>query len=66
MVKKKSVFDKGKPSLKAIDRLRSAYANAVITGLVTIMITCVRQTKKQKGFNSDVTRLGSNCKTLLG
>ena len=41
------VFDKGKPSVKAIDRLRSAYANAVITGLVRIMITYVRKIEAQ-------------------
>ena len=41
------VFDQGKPLLKAIDRLWSAYANAVITGLVRIMITYVRKIEAQ-------------------
>ena len=41
------VFDKGTPSVKAIDRLRSAYANAVITELVRIMITYVRNIEAQ-------------------
>ena len=44
---KTSVFDWGKPSLIAIDRRWSAYANAVIPELVRIMITYVRQTEKQ-------------------
>ena len=42
------VFDEGKPSLKAIDRWRSAYANIVISEIVRIIITYVRQTEKQK------------------
>ena len=60
------MFDLGKPLLKAIDRWRGAYANAVITGLVRIMITYVWQTEKQKGCGVDFTRLGSNYKTSLG
>ena len=60
---KTSVFDWGKPSLIAIDRRWSAYANAVIPELVRIMITYVRQTEKQKDCNTDVTWSGSSWKT---
>ena len=42
------VFDEGKPSVKAIDRWRSAYANIVISEIVRIIITYVRQTEKQR------------------
>ena len=57
---KTSVFDKGNPSVKVIDRWWSAYANAVITVLVRIMITYLRQTEQQKDCSADVTWSGSN------
>ena len=57
---------KGKPSLKAIDKWWSAYANIVISKLVRIMITFVRQTEKQKDCSADVTWPGSNWKTSFG
>ena len=60
---KTSVFDWGKPLLKAIDRWWSAYANAVIPELVRIIITYARQTEKQKDCNADVTWSGSSWKT---
>ena len=60
---KTSVFDWGKPLLKAIDRCWSAYANAVIPGLVRIIITYARQTEKQKDCNTDVTWSGSSRKS---
>ena len=50
------VFDEGKPSLKANDRWRSAYANIVISEIVRIIITYVRQTEKKKGCSADVNR----------
>lgn len=49
---KTPVFDLGKPSPKVTDRWRSAYANAVIPGLVRIMITSVRQTETILAFFS--------------
>ena len=42
------VFDEGKPSVKAIGSWWSAYANIVISEIVRIIITYVRQTEKQK------------------
>ena len=53
-------FWQGNPSVKVIDRWWSAYANAVITVLVRIMITYVRQTEQQKDCSADVTWSGSN------
>ena len=35
-------------------------------GLVRIMITCARQTEKQKDYSADVTRLGGSSKTSFG
>ena len=57
------MYDLVKRSLKAIDRLRSAYANAMISPLVRIMIKCMRQAEKQKGCSVDVSRSGSSLKT---
>ena len=52
-----------KPSLKAIDRWWSSYANAVIPGLVRILITHARQTEEQNDCNADVTWSRSSWKT---
>ena len=35
-------------------------------GLVRIMVTCVRQTEKQKDCSADVTRSGGSWKTSFG
>ena len=63
VVEIKSVYESVKRSLKAIDRLRSAYVNAVISPLVRIMIKCMQQAEKQKGCSADVSRSGSSLKT---
>ena len=41
-------------------------ANAVISGLVRIEITYVRQIERKKGCSVDVTRSGSSLETSFG
>ena len=41
-----------KRSLKTIDRLRSAYVNAVLSALVRIMMKYMRKAEKQKGCSA--------------
>ena len=60
------MYEQVKRSLKAIDRLRSAYVNAVISALVRIMMKYMRQTEKQRGCSADVSRSGSSLNISFG
>ena len=47
-------------------QMTKCLGTAVISGLVRIMITYVRQIEKQKGCSADSTRSGSSLKTSFG
>ena len=63
---KTSVFDKGNPSVKVIDRWWSAYANAVITVLVRIMITYYGKLNNKKIAAQMLLGQEAICKTSFG